>query len=63
MQLAFNFLVAYVSFYSYVVSRHEIETYLAQLERLKQFYFWMAYNADQWPIELVSPRGKLKPLG
>jgi len=46
MRLAFNFLVGYASFYSYVVSGHEIKTYIVWLERQKKFYFWMAYNAD-----------------
>ena len=63
MWLSFNFYIANVSFYSYVVSRHEIEKYLAWLERLKQFYFWMGYNADEWSTDLVSSRGKLRAPG
>lgn len=63
MRVAFKFPVAYVSYYSYVVFGRETETYPAWLERLKQFCFWMAYNVDRWPTDLVPPRGKLRPPG
>jgi len=41
MQIAINFHVAILSLYSYVVFGHETETYLAWLERLRQYCFWM----------------------
>jgi len=34
-----------MSLYNYVVFGHEIEAYLTWLERLRQYYFSMAYNA------------------
>ncbi len=62
MRLAFNFPVAYANYYSHVVFGNEIETYLAWLERLKKIFFWMAYNANRWPTDLISPRGKWRSL-
>ena len=35
-------------------SYHDIDVYIAWLDCLKLYYFWMAYNEDRWPIDLVS---------
>lgn len=61
MGVAFKFFVVYVNCYNYIIFGHETESYLASLERLKQFCFWTVYNVDWWPTDSVSLRGELKP--
>ena len=38
----------------HIESYHETDTYLAWLKRLILYCFWMAYNEDRWPTDLVS---------
>jgi len=54
MRITFTFRHASIGIDRNIGSGHETETYIAWLERLKLYCFWMTYNADKWPTYLVS---------
>lgn len=54
MQITFTFRHASICIDINIEYGHETETYITWLERLKPYCFWMAYNADRWPKDLVS---------
>jgi len=58
MREAFNFHIIDQIVFSHVVFMQGkyIQTYLAWLERLIIFCYWMAYHVVRWPIDLVSLR-------
>lgn len=35
-------------------SYYDIDVYIAWVDCLKLYNFWMAYNADRWPTDLTS---------
>lgn len=54
MRIDFTFYYASICIDKNLISGHETKTYIAWIARLKFFCFWMTYNTDRWPTDLVS---------